>query len=129
MAWAHLVILGALIEYFVFAWLVGRARVKYGVHAPATSGNEIFERYFRVQQNTLELLILFVPALWIACSYFDPRWAAGVGVFYLIGRILYLRGYVSDPKSRHIGFMLSLVPIVILILGAVFGALRALVSG
>lgn len=129
MAWAHLVILGALIEYFVFAALVGKARGKYGVHAPATSGNEIFERYFRVQQNTLELLILFVPALWIACAYFDPRWVAVVGVVYLIGRIVYLRGYVSDPKSRGLGFLLSIVPIGALILGAVFGVLRALVSG
>ncbi|MGA9335492.1 MAG: MAPEG family protein [Rudaea sp.] len=128
MAWAHLVILGALIEYFVFAWMVAKARVKYGVHAPATSGHEVFDRYFRVQQNTLELLILFVPSMWIACAYFEPEWVAGVGAVYVIGRIVYMRGYVSDPKSRHSGFMLSLVPIAALILGALFGVVRALIQ-
>ena len=73
MVWVNLVTLCALLEYFVFAWLVGKARVQYGVKAPATSGHEVFERYFRVQQNTLELLIVFVPGLWIAAQYWDPR--------------------------------------------------------
>ncbi|HZP66237.1 MAG TPA: MAPEG family protein, partial [Rudaea sp.] len=80
MAWTHLVILLALFEYIGFGILVGRARERYGVKAPAITGNEIFERYFRVQQNTLELLILFVPAMLITAQYWNGAWVALVGL-------------------------------------------------
>ncbi len=129
MTWVNLITLCALLEYFVFGWLVGKARAKYGVKAPAISGHEIFDRYFRVQQNTLELLILFVPALWIAAQYWNPLWMAAIGAVYVIGRMAYLRGYVSDPKSRHWGFMFSMVPIAVLLLAALAGVVRALATG
>ena len=80
MAWIQLVTLLALAEYFWFAFAVGEARVKYAVKAPATSGNEHFERYFRVQQNTLELLVVFLPALWIAATHWEATWVAAIGV-------------------------------------------------
>ena len=126
MAWVHLVTLLALVEYFVFAALVGRARSTYGVKAPATSGHEMFERYFRVQMNTLELLVVFVPALWMAAAYWNPALVAGVGAVFLIGRVLYLRGYVADPRARSLGFLLSSVPIVALLLGVGVGLLRTM---
>ena len=126
MACVNLVTLGALLEYFVFIYLVGKARENYGVKAPAISGHEIFERYFRVQQNTLELLIAFIPALWIAAQYWNPTWMAAIGAVFLIGRLLYLRGYVSDPKARSLGFLLSAVPILILVGAGVVGAVRVL---
>lgn len=126
MVWINLVTLCALIEYFVFAFLVGRARVRYGVHAPATSGHAVFERYFRVQQNTLELLILFVPALWISAQYWDPRIIAAIGAVYVIGRILYFRGYVSAPAARHNGFLLSIIPVALLLLAGAAGVAIAL---
>lgn len=127
MVWVNLVTLCALIEYFVFAALVGNARVRYGVKAPATSGHEVFERYFRVQQNTLELLILFVPALWIAAQYWNPAWMAALGAVYVIGRIIYFRGYVSAPAARHNGFMLSIVPVALLLVAAAAGVGWALI--
>ena len=126
MAWVHLVTLLALFEYMGFIYLVGRARDRYGIKAPATSGNDMFERYFRVQMNTLELLILFVPALWMAAAYWNPAWVAIVGAVYLIGRALYLRGYVADPKSRSWGFLLSAVPIIVLVLAGTIGVVRGL---
>src|SRR5690348_10933299 len=98
-SWVNLVTVLALVEFLAFGVLVGRARGLYGIHAPATSGNEMFERWFRVHYNTLELLIMFVPALWIAAMYWNPLWMAGIGAVYLIGRILYLQGYVRDPKA------------------------------
>ncbi len=128
MAWVDLVILCALIEYFVFAALVGKARVKYDVKGPAVTGHEMFERYFRVQQNTLELLILFVPALWIAAKYFNPAWMAAIGAVYVVGRIVYLRGYVREPRSRHLGFQLSILPVSLLMLLGVYAAVAALVT-
>jgi len=128
MAWIHLVTLLALAEYIVFIVLVGRARDVYGVKAPATSGHEMFERYFRVQMNTLELLIVFVPALWMAAGYWNPVWVAAIGAVFIIGRALYLRGYVADPKSRSLGYLLSAVPVVVLLFGVVVGVARALIG-
>ena len=124
--WVNLVTLLAVLEFFAFGFLVGRARAKYGVKAPATSGHEIFDRYFRVQYNTLELMIMFVPALWIAATYWNPLWMAGTGAVYLIGRGVYLRGYVADPATRSIGFGLSIVPIAVLLLAALAGVLKNL---
>lgn len=120
------VILLALIEYVAFGMLVGRARGKYGVHAPAVAGHEVFERYFRVHQNTLEMLVVFVPAMWLFGTYVDPTWAALLGLVYVVGRILYLRGYVADPAKREIGFGLSVLPVIVLLLGALWGAARQL---
>jgi len=112
----------ALIEYSVFGILVGRARGKYGIDAPAVSGDPIFERYYRVQQNTLELLILFIPGILMFAQYVRADVAAGLGLIFVIGRILYLRAYVADPKSRGLGYALSFVPALILIIGGLIGA-------
>jgi len=127
-AWVNLVTLLALLEFFAFGFLVGKARVAYGVKAPAMSGHEMFERYYRVHYNTLELLIAFVPALWIAASYWNPLWMAAAGAVYLIGRILYLQGYVRDPKTRSIGFGLSMLPIIFLMLAALAGVGKSLLA-
>ena len=127
MVWINLVTLSALIEYFVFAWLVGKARATHGVKAPATTGHEVFERYFRVQQNTLELLILFVPGLWIAAQYWNAAAMAAIGAVYVLGRIVYFRGYVSAPAARHNGFLLSIVPVTVLLIAGVAGVAWALI--
>jgi glutathione S-transferase len=124
--WVNLVTLLAVLEFFAFGFLVGRARAKYGVKAPAMSGHEVFDRYFRVHYNTLELMIMFVPALWIAAGYWNPVWMAAVGAVYLIGRVIYLQGYVRDPKARSIGFGLSIFPIGFLVLAALAGVLKGL---
>jgi uncharacterized membrane protein YecN with MAPEG domain len=126
MAWVHLAALLALAEYFWFSFEVGEARRRYGVKAPATSGNEHFERYFRVQQNTLELLVGFFPALWLAAAYWPPDTVAAIGAVFVVGRLLYYRGYVREPRTRHIGFMLSVVPIAVLIVAAAVGVVRDL---
>jgi uncharacterized MAPEG superfamily protein len=113
----------ALVEYMVIAGLVGSARGKYGVKAPATTGNEIFERYFRVQQNTIEQLVVFLPALWLFGNYVSPGAGAIVGLAFIIGRALYLRGYVADPEKRGPGFAISALANVILVLGGLAGAI------
>ncbi len=119
-----IVVVLALIFYMVTAMLVGRARGKYGIEAPATTGDPIFERYFRVQQNTQESLMLFLPGMVLFTHYVSANVAAGLGVIWIVGRILYLRSYVADPKARGIGFMLSFVPCIILVIGGGVGALR-----
>ena len=128
MAWVALVIVLALIEYVVFLIMVGRARDRYGVVAPATTGHEIFERCFRVQQNTMEQLLLFLPSIWLFATFISPYWAAGIGAIFLIGRVLFAAGYVRDPKKRGFGFALSMLPNVALLLGALIGTIRALLA-
>jgi len=126
MEFVTIVIALALIEYMVFCILVGKAREKYGIGAPAVSGDPIFERYYRVQTNTLELLILFIPGMVMFAHYVRPDVAAGLGVIFIIGRALYCKGYVADPKSRSLGFILSMFPSLILILGGLIGAIMHL---
>jgi uncharacterized MAPEG superfamily protein len=115
----------ALIEYFVFGVLVGRARGQYGVEAPATTGHPVFERYHRVHQNTLEQLAIFVPALWMFGVYVSAPIAALLGLVFVVGRFVYLRGYVEDPKKRSTGTLITLVAQAILLVGGGVGALLA----
>jgi len=125
MPYVHIVIVLALVEFFGFSLAVGKARGRYNISAPATTGNEMFERYFRVHMNTLELLVMFIPALLLFGLYLNPLIAAGLGVIYLVGRFLYLFAYVKDPKKREVGFALSMLPIMILLVGGLVGAARA----
>lgn len=122
----HLVAVLALLQYLFFGALVGQARGRYGVAAPAVGGHEQFERIYRVQMNTLELLVAFLPALWLAAMYWSPQAVAAVGAVYLVGRLLYWRAYCQDPRRRSLGFALSFLPIVALLLAALAGALMAL---
>jgi uncharacterized membrane protein YecN with MAPEG domain len=126
MALVAAVILLALIEFIVFSLLVGRARIRCNVQAPAITGHPIFERYFRVQQNTLEQLMVFVPSVWLFGLYVSTLWAAVLGVVFIAGRALYLTGYVADPRKRSAGFGLSFLPNVILVIGALVGAILSL---
>jgi glutathione S-transferase len=122
MAYIDIVTALALLQFIYFGFQVGGARSKYQIKAPAITGNEIFERYFRVQQNTLEQLIAFIPGLYLFSHYFNPLWAAGLGVVYLIGRQVYAAGYVKDPAKRGAGFGLSFLPTVALVAGGLVGA-------
>lgn len=115
----------ALIEYLVFGVQVGLARSKAGVVAPATTGDPIFERTFRVQQNTLERLVVFVPALWLFGHYVQPLVGAALGLVFVVGRFVYARGYVAEPGKRGTGFLIGEVAQALLVLGALGGALRA----
>jgi uncharacterized MAPEG superfamily protein len=126
MPYVLLVIVLALLQFMLFGIAVGRARGKYGVHAPAVTGNEHFERYFRVQANTLEQLIVFIPAVWLFAQFVDPHWAAGLGGVYLVGRTLYFMSYVKDPKSRGLGFVLTALPSMVMLVGVLIEALRML---
>ena len=125
MAYVDIVTALALIQFFGFAFLVGKARAKFGVKAPAVTGHEMFERAFRVQMNTLELLIIFIPGLYLAAKYWSPYLAASVGAVYLIGRIIYAIAYVSNPAGRGLGFALSLGPSLLLIGAGLIGAISA----
>ena len=122
----HLVITLALVEFFLFGLAVARARTRYNIPAPATTGNAVFERYFRVQMNTLEQLVIFVPSIILFARYVSAPLAAALGVLFIIGRAVYYRGYVRAVEERHTGFLLSVIPNLVLLAGGFLGVLWAL---
>ncbi len=126
MAYVHIVTALAVLQFMVFGFKVGAARGRYGVKAPAVSGHVMFERHFRVQQNTLEQLVAFLPGLYLFSRYFDPVWAAVIGAVYLVGRELYAARYVSDPAKRGPGFAMTAMAVIALVGGGAFGAIRAI---
>jgi glutathione S-transferase len=108
---------------------VGRARVKYGVKPPEVSGNPDFERVLRVQQNTLEQIILFLPALWIFADFVSPIAASILGAIWIIGRILYAWGYYQAAEKRGPGFAISTLATMVLLLGSLVGIGQQLLKG
>ena len=128
MALVYLVMALILVEYLLFGWEVGRARVRYGVPAPATTGNEAFERYFRVQANTLEQLVVVLPAMLIFGLYWGAPLSALLGLVFLVGRAMYFFGYTQAAPRRHAGSVVSSIPTVVLLVGAIIGAVRALIA-
>lgn len=128
MAWVLIIIVLALAQFIGFGIAVGGARSRYGVRAPATSGHPEFERYFRVQMNTLEQLVVFLPAIWLFAQFISPRWAAALGAVYLAGRMIYFMSYVKDPKTRSLGFGLTMLPILVMLLGVLYAAVMMLLQ-
>ena len=116
-----------LLEYFVFTMLVGVARGKTGIDAPAMTGAPELERAVRVQLNTLEQLIVVIPAMFLFAMFVHVQVAAGLGVLFIIARILYARGYLADPGKRSLGFGLGFLATLVLLLGSVYGTLMAII--
>ena len=114
----------ALVVYFVVGANVARARGRYQVAAPAVDGHPAFARIYRVQQNTLEQLVLFLPALWLFALTIGDPWAGLIGLVWPIGRILYAWGYYRDAERRGPGFVLSVATTMVLLIGAVIGLIR-----
>jgi glutathione S-transferase len=119
-------ILLALLEYIVMAGLVGRARAKYGIKAPATTGHPDFERANRVHINTLENLIVFLPAVWIFATYVSAPWAAALGGLFVVGRALYAIGYLQGAEKRGVGAGITGIVNIVLVAGGLIGIARAL---
>jgi glutathione S-transferase len=127
MSYVHIVTALALLQFIWFGVKVGQARGRFGVKAPATTGNEVFERHFRVQQNTLELLVVLVPGLYLFSHFFNPITAAVLGAIYLVGRQVYAGAYVKDPAKRSAGYGMSATPALILVVGGLVGAVWQLI--
>jgi glutathione S-transferase len=111
----------AVLLYLVFGFNVGRARRRFGVEAPAITGNPAFERVFRVQQNTLEQLVVFLPSLWLFARFVSETWAGIIGLVWIIGRLVYAWGYYRDAKTRHAGFGISISCSIVLLVGTFVG--------
>ena len=108
---------------------VALARRKFRIYAPATTGNEDFERVFRVQMNTQENMLIFLPALWLFSIYVSPLWAGLVGVVWLIGRTHYAVSYARSASARSLGFGVGLLTFGVLAIGAAIGIAIKIFSG
>ena len=126
MEWVYLTIVLALLEYTVMAALVGRARARYGVKAPATTGHPDFERVNRVHVNTLESLIVFVPAVWLFAVYVSETWAAVLGALFVVARALYAVGYIRAADKRGPGAGITGLVLMALLVGSLIGLGQAL---
>ena len=112
----------ALLQVFIFAFQVGKARGAHEVNAPAISGNPDFERSFRVHQNTVEQLIIFIPGLWMFGYYVNAEIGAGIGILFIISRMIYRSAYLGNPKNRGKGFGLGALSMMVLLIGGMIGA-------
>lgn len=121
MQWTAWATLAALVMYFWVFANAGRARGKYKVAAPSMDGPTGFLSAQRVQANTVEQLVLFLPSLWLCAGFLDDRWAAAGGAVWVVGRILYALGYYRDPSKREAGFVIGMVATVALMAGAAAG--------
>ncbi len=116
----------ALLQYAWFGIQVGSMRAQHQVKAPAMTGPPQFERTVRVHYNTLEQLVLFLPALWMFAYFVEPLWGAAFGVVYLIGRFIYRAAYLKDPAGRSTGFTLTVVPSAVMLVWLLVVAVRDL---
>ncbi|MEX1318082.1 MAG: MAPEG family protein [Synechococcaceae cyanobacterium] len=123
-----LVTLLALLLYQATGLLVGRARFRHGVKPPATDGPEPFQRALRVQQNTLEQLVFFLPALWLAALFASERWASLLGFIWVGARVAYAAGYLQAPERRGPGFGIAFLAALALWLMALAAVLRVLAA-
>jgi hypothetical protein len=123
--WPALITLATLTLLFGCICYVSAARGRHKVHAPATTGPEEFDRAFRVQMNTLENVVLFLPALWLASVYFSPRIAAAIGAVWVVARIWYAVAYAHSPKARGTPFVVAFLAWGALMLLASWGVLTS----
>ena len=121
-----LVTLLAILLYFYTGIMVGQARQRTGIKAPATTGNPDFERAFRVQMNTLEWMPIALPAMWLCAYYLGDIWGAAGGGIWIIGRVLYIQGYTQVANKRGTGFAVQAIAAVLMWGGALVGVVAAL---
>jgi len=124
-----LVSLLAILFYFFTSARVARARAKYKIAAPAITGNADFERLFRVQMNTLEWMPIFLPSLWLFAIYISDRWAALVGLVWIVGRIVYMLGYEQATEKRSPGFFIQALACIVLVFGSMGMIVSRMVHG
>ena len=122
--WPALVTVGVIALLFAVSWNVGKARGKYGIQAPATSGHPAFDRAFRVQMNTLESVVAFLPALWLFAAYVSAVWSAVFGAIWLVGRVWYAIANQRDAATRGKPFVIASAAFMVLAVGAALGVAR-----
>jgi uncharacterized MAPEG superfamily protein len=124
-----LVTLATSLLLFGCAAYVGVCRGKFGIHAPATSSHPQFDIAYRIQMNTVENAVAFLPVLWVFALSLSPTWATALGGAWLLGRVWYALAYAADPSKRGNGYLVSMAAFGALGLGGAYGVLSALMAG
>ena len=122
--WPALITLGVAVLLFAFAGAVGKARAKYNIKAPATTGDPAFERTFRAHQNSVENAVIFLPALWLFAAFVSESWAAVLGAVWIAAYVWYFAAYQEDAAKRGRPYGLAMLVFGILVLGAAWGVVR-----
>ena len=128
-AYVAVVTLLALLAYFWMGLQVGRARGKSGIQAPAMTGDPELERTIRAHYNTLEWLPLFLVPLWLFAMFWDERIAAALGAVWIVGRVIYQRGYVAEAGKRSTGFLIQALAVAVLLFGSLGRVIYLLATG
>ena len=126
MDYVYIVIVIAMIEYSVMILVVGATRVKFGVLPPEVKGNQTWDRLYRIQVNTAEQLVLFIPSLLLFATTVSPLWAARLGCVFLVGRIVYALTYLRDPRTRIPGAILSSFTSYFFVLGSAVALVKGI---
>jgi len=126
MEFVALVTLLLLCQYVVFMGMCGKARARSGIVAPAVTGDETFERAYRVQMNTVEQLVIALPAMWVSGMYFMPMVAAALGLVFFVGRMMYRVSYMKDPESRGPGMIIGFLANIAMIATGLWGVIGQL---
>ncbi|NPU12117.1 MAPEG family protein [Bradyrhizobium sp. 83002] len=119
----------ALTLYFYMGVRVAQARARFGVKAPAVTGNLDFERTYRVQANTLEWLPIFLPAMWLFAVYVSDGIAALIGLVWIAGRAMYMVSYAKAAEKRGPGFGVQALAASVLLAGALIAILWRMLHG
>jgi glutathione S-transferase len=122
-----IVLLTVLLNFWTMA-MVGRARGRTGIKAPAVTGHPDFERAYRVQMNTLEQTVVFLPALYLCQMYFRTDVAVVLGFVWLVGRLIFAIAYLQDAAKRGPGFLVAMAAFGGLLIGAGIGVISSLLS-
>jgi glutathione S-transferase len=119
---AFATLLAVFIMIYTFA-NVGRMRHRHKIMAPDMTGHPEFERAVRVQMNTIEQVVIFLPLLWLATTYFRIYgWLPpALGFVWCLGRIVYAMGYMAAPEKRGAGFGISTLAALGLLILSVYG--------
>lgn len=125
--WVALVSALSVLVYYLTLLNAGIARIKFKIPAPSHSGPEDYERRMRAHQNTVEHLVMFLPALWTFALVVSPLWAAGIGAIWPVGRLFYMIGYSRSAQARRLPLYITMPSIYILILGSIIGTVYRLV--
>jgi uncharacterized membrane protein YecN with MAPEG domain len=108
------------------AILVARTRARVRIFPPVMTGSPELECALRVQANTVEQIVIFLPALWLAALYFQGWIPPAIGLLWCLGRVLYALGYRADkPGRREPGFIMAMLSTIALIVLAGIGIVQA----
>ncbi len=119
--------LTALITLFIVLMLhwnamrVGRARREYNIAAPAVSGHPVFETAYRIQMNTIEGVLTFLPTMWLTALLLQDALAAALGLSWVMARIWFALAYAREPEQRYRPLTVSMLCLALCVLAAFVG--------